>query len=447
MPEEKEKKAPEVRPLLAFPPTMTAEQIIHTRNEKYLPDLYATQEDFFHNERFMEAKKKYLIPRQIEQTIANADFTKDSTFKARLAYAAYTNHYAGVLRMWADAITIDTPVITGSPRLNYLNVHLSELVHEIAIDTILHGHSWLRICWDEEILEEGVLKSLPNIEEIDPADVDDWLAEGEVLQYVRTYSDRAKRPSIFSPPDMKVQEAIYYTDGQTAVYRRILKTDSDGALPFSLVEVDEHDDPLPFILVDLPHGLNLGVVLLDPAKILFNIEANLLWLLNMQAYAQLWISSDHTNFANMIRSEMSCIQVEKGGNVGFAQPAADAAVALEARIEQIKLNMYQLAQESALIAVQANANASGESKKQDYRALEIPLRFIGAAIKRNLQYAIDLIADKIGCPHGTVEGLEEFVLEGLDGEGDEPDEPGKQEGDEDAGSKRADAGKPPAEVE
>lgn len=376
------------------------------RNPEYNAEQLRKVADFFlGGSRFEGVKGEYLYRRMIETALS-------SEFEERVRRANYTNHLAPIIRWWAEAGVYDparfddgtfdeTTKRFTTPEAAKVGESLTNLAYLLTLYALRDGWAWVRVKYETDDGEPWL--------EILPAEaVDDWDGGGS---YVRLYSEDKEKRDAFTPA-VKIQRWTYVTEDETVIYEYRCTSESTTTEPVAvLAERTPHPvlGVLPYKMFRLPESFDLGNVLINPTQALFNLEANLEWLLAKQAFSVLVLKTD-LKADKVVISEQSALSVGASGDAKYIAPDAQLPGQLALQIERRRAALYQLAEQSALLVTGKYGNASAASKRRDYHSLDVSLTFLTRRVRNMMNDGFDMLTEVTHKKYPEVIGMETFNL-------------------------------------
>jgi len=401
---------------LNYPPMVKVEDLQKTACVD--PD-HQKRFDLFHPEGFRERKKDYLWKTAAEETVLSSDYQK------RVQAACYHNYFSTIIRWWADAVISDSPKLIGDETWDYLNEDLNEFCQKVMISALLHGHTWIRLRRREQLFDEQKQINQdqpPAVDVLDPKDVDQYqIGEDEEPLYVRTFGVVDEHPAPWQANFTRKYVWTYVDRARVAVYEAKVEVKEEGgrfvdvpaeeAIRTTLLE---HDfGKVPYMLFELPPGLCLGKMLQEPALELFNHESCLSWW-NLKCLRP-FLTCTSPEQPSPVNAGPGLAVWIKDGKLEYCSPGSAEGEFFRVYIQYLKLQMYLLANESALAAAETKGvPQSGEAKRRDYQNVEIPLRFIGEAVRKMLVTLTKMIGEVMSWEVPLVEGMDTFDLANKD---------------------------------
>jgi hypothetical protein len=166
---------------------------------------------------------------------------------------------------------------------------------------------------------------------------------------------------------------------------------------------------LPVACLELVPGLHALGKLHDPAVAHIRGRNDLSWALHRAAHALLWIKSKWDDHRPTLGPGYYA-KLGENDDIGYAEPSGSNFQLLADDVVQLREALYRVVQQ---MAIGADSNAtrskmSGESKAQDWAAMDIVLSALAGAVRTFMVDALRLVAKARGVEASP-------VVKGLDG--------------------------------
>jgi len=314
-------------------------------------------------------------------------------YVSRLSKLTYNPVYIEMLCALKKGINKGTVSVEG---MDIAPVYLVELAGELAVLLANYGSCWLS--YDSE----GVPYPL------EPSYICDWSFKNGSLQWVKSHSFRLSHDNPY-----KVSETLehyqVWTNSETVLYRY-----DNSSMDFKIVSKTPID-AIPFVRVTVPDEQWLGRVCYTKLRQLIGVESSL-----TEASSNLYIQRTVENSKQLPDDDLGDSYLNArpdalytsnayvySGKFSFAEASGTS---IQRNLELVKVIELQIKSLLGLNnEVSGNSNASGESKRYDYKDHSEVLASFGGHIVQALSQILT-VSQKQSV---TVDGLREFELDNL----------------------------------
>lgn len=363
----------------------------------------------------------------------------DESYDARKSRALYENHVGPLVDMLATSVFTEAPRVDGMPgdwwpafgaSVDGRGTGLAPWFRDRLVDLLVERRTYVWV--NLPARPDGLVVDSRASEEaaglLDAFLV--WVSAENVIDWSR--DDRGRLRWVMIRDEVEEREALEservevhrwtYIDAQ--VIRRWTWTPQQGRKdPLPTDEAEEQPlilhgiGTLPLVELELTEGLHALGKLHDPAVAHLRARNDLSWALHRAAHALLVIKSKW-NDQRPVLGPGYYLKLDQADSAEYVEPSGANFEILASDVKDLREELYRVVQSMAqgIDSSASRSAASGDSKGQDWRALEIVLSALASTMRTSIASVLRLVATARGLKDAepTVTGLDGWQEEDLE---------------------------------